>query len=104
MGVGARLGGTYEDAICPVCFRHNYGYYRDLAGLGKSLVRRLVKKVHFVKWSERSQRRYCTGKRSKTYKNCIETYKSCRETDAKSSNILKVLHVHKCTRYKSTGG
>jgi hypothetical protein len=44
MGVGARLGGTYKDAIGLFCFGHNYGYYRDLAGLSKS------KRVNFVRY------------------------------------------------------
>lgn len=37
MGVCARLGGAYEDAIPFICFRHKHRYYRDLNGLGKSL-------------------------------------------------------------------
>ena len=37
MGVGTRLGGAYKDAICPICFGHNYRYYQDLAGLDKDL-------------------------------------------------------------------
>jgi hypothetical protein len=38
MSVGARLGGTYEDTVCLVCFWHSYGYYRDLAGFGQEFV------------------------------------------------------------------
>ena len=48
MGVGAWLGGAYEDAIGLFCFWHSssatggQGYYRDLAGSGKSLVWRIL--------------------------------------------------------------
>jgi hypothetical protein len=37
MCVGARLGGAYEDAVNAIFSWHKYSYYRDLAGLGKSL-------------------------------------------------------------------